>query len=287
MKLWKFLIILICLFSFSQVFASMPVEITIIGCVKNGILTDTETDFGTHKVKRDYKREILDKDTRERINLSPYNGKVLKIKGYLLPGDRFFIDKSSIQVIDSCEAMKKLSIQKQELIAKNIFKKLSKTDEKNTEVFIENYKRVINECPDTEWAQEAYWRLTNLYLNAVEKPDYERVISLLEEAIKKYPNTPATPHYKKRLLFVYEETKQWSKAVKLYEEAIKNNPELISDSENSAFMIGYADALSGSGDKQKALKILKQVISFEGKIDDWLIDVAKNKIKELEHRETK
>lgn len=105
-----FLAILILVFSFSQGFASMPVEVTITGCVKDGILTNTETDFGTHKVKRDYKRKIVDKDTEEQINLAPYNGKVLKIKGYLLPGDIFFIDKALIEVIDCCESLEKLNI---------------------------------------------------------------------------------------------------------------------------------------------------------------------------------
>ncbi|MCX8031746.1 MAG: rhodopsin, partial [Thermodesulfovibrionales bacterium] len=176
MRKKNFLIVLIFIWSVSETFASMPVDVIIKGCVKEGMLTNTETDFGTHKVKRDYKIKVIDQNTKKPIDMVFYNNKVVKIKGYLLPGDRLFIDKSSIQVINSCEENKKLNIQEQELLAREIFKKLSETDENDTEIFIENYNRVINECPDTEWAQESYWRLTNIYLQSFDKADYERIV---------------------------------------------------------------------------------------------------------------
>ncbi|MCX8026666.1 MAG: tetratricopeptide repeat protein [Thermodesulfovibrionales bacterium] len=271
-----FLIFMFCNIIISISHASMPVEVTITGCVKDGVFVSSETDYGTHKVKKDYKMKVMDSNTKTLMDIKAYNKKEIRLRGYLLPGDLFFVDKNSIQVIGNCNI---LSLEEQEKLAKELFTQMSKADKNDTDVFIRLYTRVINECPDTEKAQEAYWRLSNLYLQAFDKPDYEKIASLLEEAVRRYPNTPATPHYKQRLLRAYEETKQWKKAVGLYEEALKTNPEILSDPDNAATMISYAEALFGSGNKQKALMILNKVVGFGNKIEDWLLEVAKEKIR--------
>lgn len=268
----------------SVTLASMPVEVTITGCVRDGKFTSIETDYGTHRVKKDYLIRVIEKDTRQPLDLTMYNNKELSIKGYILPGDLFYVDKKSIRVIGNCMKRGKLSLEEQERLAKQLFTEMSKADNYDTDLFIRLYARVIKECPDTEKAQEAYWRLTNLYLQAFDPPQYEKIVSLLEEAVKKYPNTPATPHYKQRLLRAYEETRQWQRAVTLYEEALIANPEILSEPENAATMIGYADALIGSGNKEKALSILNKVVGFGPKIEDWVLDIAEHKIKALKQK---
>ncbi len=278
-KLIAFLLFTILLSS--NTFASMPVEVTIKGCIEDGRLISGETDFGTHQVQRDYKIKVYDHKDKSPIDLRQYNGKIVKIKGYLLPGDVFYVDRQSIIALGNCPTKKKLSLKEQEELARELFIKLSKTDASDTKVFIELYGRVIEECPETERAQEAYWRLSNLYLQAFDKPDYGKIAALLEEAVRRYPDTPATPHYKQRLLRAYEETMQWQKAVVLYEEGLKANPEILKDPQNAATMIAYADALSGSGNKKRAIEILNRVIAFGDKIEDWLLSIAKDKVKEL------
>lgn len=273
------LVFTICIVFCLNGYASMPVDTTITGCVKDGVFLSSETDFGTHKVKKDYKIRMMDSKTKSQMDMKAYNNKEIRLRGYLLPGDMFFVDKNSIQVIGNCDTKTKLSIEEQEKLVKELFTQMSKADKYDTDVFIRLYTRVINECPDTEKAQEAYWRLSNLYLQAFDKPDYEKIASLLEEAVRRYPNTPATPHYKQRLLRAYEETKQWKKAVGLYEEALKSNPEILSDPDNAATMISYAEALFGSGDKEKAFMILNKVVGFGNKIEDWLLEVAREKIR--------
>ncbi|MFQ3573355.1 MAG: tetratricopeptide repeat protein [Thermodesulfovibrionales bacterium] len=286
MKILSVLPIIMMFFIF-EAYASMPVEVTMTGCVIDGKFTKEVTDFGTHKVKgsNTYLIKIIDKD-RKPIDLRGYNGMRLSIKGFLTPGDYLYTDSQSIKVMGDCVEKsegqgKRLTLKEQERLAKDLFLKMSKTDASDTKVFIELYGRVIDECPDTERAQEAYWRLSNLYLQAFDQPQYDKIARLLEEAVKKYPNTPATPHYKQRLLRAYEATKQWQKAVALYEEALIGNPEILSDPQNAATMIDYANALIGSGNKEKALSILNKVVSFGDKIEDWLIEVAKWKLEEI------
>ena len=265
--------------------ASMPVSVKIAGCIENGYLMSYETDFGTHKVERRYpiRINVINKD-RKSINISSFNGKRVSIKGYIIPGDHLYPDMNSIKVIGDCvkqssgSKRKKLPLHEQEKLAKELFQEMAKTDSDKTDVFIKLYGRVIDECPDTEKAQEAYWRLSNLYLYALDKPDYMKIIALLEKAVKRYPNTAATPHYKKRLLLAYEETKQWQKAVGIYEEEIKTNPEILREPENAATMIAYADALIGIGNKAKARDILRRVVDFGDKIEDWLVEIAKVKL---------
>lgn len=281
----KLALIIMCLIFLAEAYlslASMPVDVTMTGCVQEGTFTTEETDYGTHKVKAGYLIRVVDKERRP-IDLKGYNGKRIIIKGYITPGDYLFADPSSIRQIGKCSrtGSKKLSIDEQERLAKELFLKMSKTDASDTKVFIELYGRVIEECPDTERAQVAYWRLTNLYLQAFDKPDYDRIASLLEEAVKRYPNTQATPHYKKRLLLAYEETRQWHKAVTLYEEAIKSEHGFLNDPKNAATMISYAEALIGSGNKAKAKDILKRVVAFGDRIEDWMLEIAKGTLKEL------
>ncbi len=261
-------------------YASMPVAVTMTGCVMDGRFTTEGTDYGTHKVEHPYVIKVIDRDSNKPIELKDYNGKRISIKGYLHPSDLLFTDKNSIKLIGDCEQgqKKKLTIEEQEKLAREIFQQLAKTDSDRTDVVIKLYQRVIDECPDTERAQEAYWRLSNLYLQAYEQPQYDKIVTLLEEAIKRYPNTQATPHYKQRLLRAYEETKQWQKAVDLYEEALKTNPEILSDPQNTATMLSYADALIGAGQKAKAREILQRVISFGDRIENWLLEIAREKL---------
>lgn len=281
----RFIILILILFA-SLSYASMPVEVTITGCAKDGEFLSEETDFGTHKVSgTNYKIKLMDNKTNAPIDITPYNNKKIRIKGYLLPGDIFPIDKEKIEVIGDCLKSNKLSIEEQEKLARELFIQMSKADKYDTELFIKLYNRVINECPDTEKAQEAYWRLTNLYLQAFDEPDYAKIVELLEDAVKKYPNTSATQHYKQRLLLAYVESKQWGKAIGLYEETINKNPDILSNPDNAATLIDYAECLINTGNREKALKILNKVVDFGDKIESWLLDIAKANIEVLKNKQ--
>jgi len=68
------------------------------------------------------------------------------------------------------------------------------------------YLGVIDECPDTEAAQEALWSLAGLYLDDFDEPEETKAQEVLEYFIKKYPDSSWIPHVENRLLWLYEGT---------------------------------------------------------------------------------
>ncbi len=70
--------------------------------------------------------------------------------------------------------------------------------------------------------------------------------------------------------------------VELYDEAFSKSPQALEDPEISTSILEYADALAKAGDKEKAWILFQRVISFGDKVDDFLLDIAKSKLEELE-----
>jgi len=85
----------------APVMASMPVPVTITGCVMKGIILSELTDFGSHAAKSSYEIEPINADGSS-FDLHPYDGNVIRGKGHLLPGDRFVIDAGNIKIIGPC-----------------------------------------------------------------------------------------------------------------------------------------------------------------------------------------
>jgi tetratricopeptide (TPR) repeat protein len=171
-----------------------------------------------------------------------------------------------------------LSLQEQERLAEELYAKMAKTDQWDLDTFIKLHRQVIQQCPDTKRAQESIWRLSNLYLIAVDPPDNQKTIELMELLIKSYPNSPLIPNARKRLLVSYKETGNFSKVVELYDEAFSHSPEALGDPDMTASILEYADALARTGNTEKARMLYQKVISFGDKIEDWLLDIAKDKI---------
>lgn len=133
------------------------------------------------------------------MNLSAFEEKFIRVKGFLLPKDSFFTDIKLIKIIRESEKQK-LSLQKHRKFAEHISKQLQNTKEDDLINFERFYKRLTNECFDTEQAKESYWRLTNMYLDAFDPPNCSVFVRLFEETIIRYINA----HYKRRLFFAYE-----------------------------------------------------------------------------------
>ena len=178
----------------------------------------------------------------------------------------------------------KLSIEEQEKLAKDLFSIMIKTDNQDFKTFISLYERVIKECPDTEKAQISLWRLSNLYQFGMDKPDNKKVVELMGYLISRYPDSPLLPNAKQRLLRTYEDIGEMKKALELYEELFNANPDAMNDSRVAATMLGYAKALSATGNKRKALELYKKVCDFGDKIEDFLVDAAKDAIQELNNK---
>ena len=147
----KFLLIILCLTFLSEaylLFASMPVAVKITGCIVKGYLVSEETDFGTHidsHKESPYKIKAVD-NTFNPVNLSSFEGKKIRVRGELLPGDQFIIEPESIENLGLCLA-KTASSTKKDIPKKS---KLS-----NLYLLADENKKMIGE----EKAQELIWSL--------------------------------------------------------------------------------------------------------------------------------
>ena len=68
------------------------------------------------------------------------------------------------------------------------------------------YLRLIDECPDTEIAEEAYWALSNLYLDDFDEPKEDKAKEILELFLELYPSSRWTTHVESRLLWLRGES---------------------------------------------------------------------------------
>ena len=87
-----------CLAAPLQALASKPVFRTLTGCVINGTL------FSVYKSDTPGQAKTVVYQYRmEKVNLAPYEGKKIQVKGYLHPGDRFTPDAKTLKVLGPCD----------------------------------------------------------------------------------------------------------------------------------------------------------------------------------------
>lgn len=57
-------------------------------------------------------------------------------------------------------------------LAKSLFDQIRQADTYDLATIERLYLEVMEKCPETEQAQESYWRMSNLYLQAYDAPKY-------------------------------------------------------------------------------------------------------------------
>ena len=79
--------------------ASRPVPRTLEGCVLNG------TFFSVYKgaATETGPRTVVYRIRVQNLDLSPYEGKRIRLQGSLSPGDRFAPDPKSLKVLGPCD----------------------------------------------------------------------------------------------------------------------------------------------------------------------------------------
>ncbi|MBI3037818.1 hypothetical protein HYY75_02025 [bacterium] len=182
--------------------------------------------------------------------------------------------------IASSEA--KLSLAEQEKLALKLYDEMFHADKWEFDIFVKAHKEVIEKCPDVELAQESCWRLSNLYLQGYDEPDYDGIIEVLGHLIKNYPNSPFLPDAKNRLLNAFQSTGRSDKVVELYEELFKLNPQ-PSDRQFMTWNLEYGDALAAIGKKDEAKKIYEGVIQRDNNQDQLEARVARNRLSAMSH----
>ncbi|MDR1649377.1 MAG: hypothetical protein LBR71_03875 [Synergistaceae bacterium] len=64
------------------------------------------------------------------------------------------------------------------------------------------YLRLIDECPETEDAEEAHWALSALYLDEFDEPKEDEARKILERFLARYPSSLWALHAENRLLWL-------------------------------------------------------------------------------------
>jgi tetratricopeptide (TPR) repeat protein len=111
-------------------------------------------------------------------------------------------------------------------LAKQMFFEIRQVDDPTEKAVL--YRKIVDECSGIELAEEALWRLSQLYLNDFDEPNAKEAIGCLERFIKSYPDSEWRSHVEFSLLGLYESEKLWKKVISLCEKIIEENPNMPS-----------------------------------------------------------
>ena len=93
-------------------------------------------------------------------------------------------------------------VERQEILAREYQFQISRTPSNEADEREALYLRLITECPATEAAQEAYWVLSNLYLDDMDEPQEGKAREILERFLERYPSSQWGPHVENRLVWL-------------------------------------------------------------------------------------
>ncbi|NLI77146.1 MAG: tetratricopeptide repeat protein [Candidatus Riflebacteria bacterium] len=171
----------------------------------------------------------------------------------------------------------KLPLAEQEALAKQLYKDMAALDKYDLPNFDQMHRTVIRKCPDTDFAQQSCWRLSNLYLMAEDSPNHEGIIEVLEHLIKTYPDSLLVPEAKNRLLQSYRASGQDHKVVVFYEELFKLNPN-PDERDFMSWSLEYAEALAKIDRKDQARELYEKVIQMDNNRDQLEARVARERL---------
>lgn len=155
-----------------------------------------------------------------------------------------------------------LPLQAQQQLADELFQQIIGSDRFDYQKIEALYLRVINECPDADQTEEAYFRLSNLYRMGFDPPEYHKLRLLLESFLERFPESEGRVEMSERLLRAYESSGQWAQVVAIYDQSVPNL------SEDHPYLLvtnlDYARALEGAGERGRALEIYRKVAAIAG-----------------------
>ena len=131
---------------------------------------------------------------------------------------------SAVESTGDKSTAENLIISEKEELAKQIFFEIRQVEDPAEKAML--YRKAAEECSGTESAQEALWKLSQLYLDGFDEPNVKEAIGCLEYFIKIYPDSEWRSHVEFSLLGLYENEKLWTKAATLCDKLIAENPNL-------------------------------------------------------------
>ena len=106
----------------------------------------------------------------------------------------------------SCQAVAALApLDRQEFLAIDYRFAISRTTDISERETL--YLRMIDECPNTELAEEAHWALSNLYLDDFDEPKEDEAREILGLFLKRYPSSRWALQVEDRLSWLRGETR--------------------------------------------------------------------------------
>lgn len=123
----------------------------------------------------------------------------------------------------SAAAVSEKARLKQENRALDYQLQLARTAAEDVEERERLYLSLVDECPDTEAAQEALWALANLYLDDFDEPQENRAQEVLEYFVKHYPASAWIVQVENRLIWLYEDTGNQVRVPELYEDILRHD----------------------------------------------------------------
>lgn len=163
-------------------------------------------------------------------------------------------------------------VKEQLKLAYSLYERMASADIWDIEVFKECHNIVINDCPDTPWAIESCWRLSNLLITAPGQHDDAEVVRLMTYALEKYPDNPWQDRFRNRLIKTLQDMKDHEKLLywcqKLLETA---DPE--SEKYLSLTLVAGKAALA-MGDQESATWYFKEILNKDQKQESIFARVA-------------
>lgn len=158
--------------------------------------------------------------------------------------------------------------------AKALMVQMSTMSDNDLEALETIHLQVIQECPDTDFAKEAIYMLSNMYQFAAADPMTEKQATLLDYLLAKYPGSDAAVLLMNRIVNTYRAAGKPEKLVEVYSKALTGKE--VDDRSFIIYGLDYAKALQETGKKDEARNMLTAVIARDGTNNSFEANVAKN-----------
>lgn len=170
----------------------------------------------------------------------------------------------------------KLPLEKQKEIARKLYLEMIDADYWDTTTFENLHREVIERCPDTQQAQISCWRISNLFMTGMDKPDFNSAIEVLEHFVKSYPDSDMMPQVSNRLLYLYRKTNDQEKVVQ-HLSLLLSDPDLPVD-EYASYGLLYGKALENLGKLDEAKVFYQSIVEKSGENNSYSVSVAKQRL---------
>jgi len=174
-----------------------------------------------------------------------------------------------------------LSKEEQETLAADIMSKLSSLPENQVREFEKGYLEIIERCPESTAAEEAYWRIGNLYRLAYSEPKNDKVIPLYEQFLERYPESEGVPMIANALANSLSEVENWNRLVEVEAEYfLWMLPDEPTDQDIARYSL-HGDHLAKAGKTDEALRWYALVLKLDPNRNTFSSRVAESALEEL------